>query len=315
VGARGLTGELATALLKTDEDLNRLVMINASHATKHAARIEAVWRRSMRLELLLDVACILLAAAATLVTVRTMRRLTGALEERARELDLFAARVAHDVLSPLSTIGLALPLIKERHCDDETTARFADRALASAKIVQRLVEGILAFARAGASADGEPSEVPKVIQSAIFELTSEAEQCHVKLSLERVDDCRVQCAPGVLTSILSNLVRNAIKYMGNSPTREVRLRVQARVRMVLFEVEDTGPGIARELQQYIFEPYARVLGSGQPGIGIGLATVKRFVTGNRGTVGVRSEPGKGSLFWFELPSASGSGPPPMLRAG
>ena len=67
--------------------------------------------------------------------------------------------------------------------------------------------------------------------------------------------------------------------------------------------EDTGPGIPPALGQRIFEPYVRGPNTGTPGIGLGLATVKRLVESHGGTLGVRAGPTGGALFWFELDEA------------
>ena len=82
-----------------------------------------------------------------------------------------------------------------------------------------------------------------------------------------------------------------------------RVTVQAFVRdaMARIEVADTGPGVAPELQAKIFEPFVRGPETGTEGAGLGLATVKRLVERHGGKVGVDSRPGKGSLFWVELP--------------
>jgi signal transduction histidine kinase len=77
------------------------------------------------------------------------------------------------------------------------------------------------------------------------------------------------------------------------------LRVFGRGDRARFEVIDTGPGIAPEILPRIFEPYVRGR-HGLPGIGLGLATVRRMVEAHGGTAGVDSSP-RGSRFWFELP--------------
>jgi len=76
----------------------------------------------------------------------------------------------------------------------------------------------------------------------------------------------------------------------------------------LSPVQDTGPGIPSEKKGALFEPYVRGE-SNQPGIGLGLATVKRLTEAHGGRVGVESSPGAGSTFWFELPK----GAPPVTR--
>ncbi len=113
----------------------------------------------------------------------------------------------------------------------------------------------------------------------------------------------VACSPGVLLSLLGNLLRNGLKYLGSAEVREVSLRVRERRGRVIFEVEDTGPGIPAELGTRIFEPYIRGPNTGAPGIGLGLATVKRLVESHGGSLGVRAGSRGGALFWFELDEA------------
>jgi signal transduction histidine kinase len=105
-------------------------------------------------------------------------------------------------------------------------------------------------------------------------------------------------------SLIENLVRNAIKYTADSTVRRVTVRAQSKRASVRVEVVDTGPGLPAGAEALIFEPFARMLSAeGKPGIGLGLATVKRLATAHDGLVGVESTPGQGCLFWFELPRA------------
>jgi signal transduction histidine kinase len=104
-------------------------------------------------------------------------------------------------------------------------------------------------------------------------------------------------------SVLGNIVRNAVKYMGDGARREVRVRVEATDgSTVRLEVEDTGPGIPRSLGERVFEPFVRGSSDGS-GSGLGLATAKRLVTAHGGRIGFRSQEGQGTLFWVELPQA------------
>src|SRR4029077_5684349 len=100
--------------------------------------------------------------------------------------------------------------------------------------------------------------------------------------------------------------RNAIKHMGQSPRREVAVRIDPRRDRVRFEVQDTGPGLPPELVSNASVPYVRGAGTAEPGLGLGLATVRRLVEGHFGRYGVTSRPGEGALFWFELPAADHS---------
>jgi signal transduction histidine kinase len=118
--------------------------------------------------------------------------------------------------------------------------------------------------------------------------------------------CHVACAAGVLTSVVSNLASNAIKYIGTGPVRRLEIRAREEAQVVRVELEDTGPGLAVGSEEQVFEPYVRGRATTQPGIGLGLATVKRLVEGHGGRVGVRSVLGQGCTFWFELPKVAGA---------
>jgi signal transduction histidine kinase len=110
----------------------------------------------------------------------------------------------------------------------------------------------------------------------------------------------------VLSSVVGNLLGNAIKYMPTeAKDRRVRVRAFEMGNRVRVEVSDTGKGLSKEAQDRIFQPYVRVDQS-RPGLGLGLATVKRLIEAYAGRVGVQSSAGRGAIFWFELPRHASS---------
>ena len=311
---RTLLGDLE----RVDTAIGRLVVFNIDHANQHATRIEEVWQRSLDIEIGLDVLCVLLAITATLLAFRAIRRYTRFLEERASALEDFSARMAHDVLSPLSTVGLVVPMLERRTLDDGQAQALARRATSSLQRVRTLVDDLLAFARAGAQPDPNAStDVKPVVEGIMGELGGQAAESNIALVAEPLASCQVACSPGVLTSLLSNLVRNAIKFMGDRPERRVQVRVTCPPDRVRVEVEDTGPGLPPGYESQIFEPYFRGPKPQQPGVGLGLAIVKRLAEALGGAVGVRSPvkpEGGGSIFWFELPRVAELQPSPSQPA-
>jgi len=299
----------------------KLVQMDAQAAEEAALRIEQVHRRADRMALQMDTLCVILAAVTAWLMVRAVAKARRIQEEhremierRAEELEQFAGRVAHDVLSPLATVGLALSLAHRNGSPPQKTA--AQRGTASLQRVRGIVDALLEFARSGARPEpGASTEVRPVVSGLLEELKPQAEAAAANLRVDPVQECAVACSPGVLVVILSNLMRNALKYLGESAERSVVLRVRPRRSAVLFEVEDSGPGIPAELGDHIFEPYVRGrrASATRPGIGLGLATVKRLVTAHGGALGTRRSALGGALFWFELPrveSAERSAEPP-----
>lgn len=293
------------------EIARQLVDYEAQAAREAAIRIEQQHTRAARLAFELDALAAVLSAAAAFLCFRVVRQVLRVKEEKAillrrkaEELEQFAGRVAHDIVSPLSTVGMSLTLAERAAPQASEALR---RGAASLSRVHRIVDGLLAFARSGARPEhGARAAVRPVLAGLRDELIPFAEQHQARLDLGDPPDCAVACAPGVLLSLLGNLLRNGIKYLGDRPRREVCLRIRANHGVVRFEVEDTGPGIPAGLVSSIFEPYFRGVHAGVPGIGLGLATVKRLVESHGGTVGVRRGEQGGALFWFELAQAAAS---------
>ena len=313
VARRTLADEARPAGDRAAAAAQELVDYDAQLAREAALRIESERARSNRLAFQLDALCAALALVAAWLAWRAFQQTHRIQEEhqrlverKAEELEQFAGRVAHDILSPLATVSLSLTVA-------ERTAPLAREALvrgaSSLARVRGIVDGLLGFARAGARPEpGARAEVAPLVAGLAEELLPFAAQHHALLEIEQVPACTVCCSEGVLLSLLSNLLRNAIKYLGAAQIREVSLRVRLRRGKVLFEVEDTGPGIPAELAGRIFEPYVRGPAEGVPGIGLGLATVKRLVESHGGSVGVRANPRGGSIFWFELEQAQAALP-------
>jgi len=304
VQARSLADSVAMpAADSADRELWQLQDRIASAGMQAAQHIERVRRSTILLSFGLDAFCIAIAAAFALVTVRAVRRHADLVEARAHELEQFAARIAHDIRGPLSPVLFALQTTSKAVSPEDARRPAVDRAIRSIGRVTTLIDDLLGFARAGGAIDplGRAS-VLEVARAAVEDARGQAESRGIDLRVEApAGDVTVACPAGVLMSLVSNLVRNAVKYMGAARERRVVVRVVRTGGDIRVEVADTGPGLPAEAVHRVFEPYVRADNSGQPGLGLGLATVKRFAGAYGGRVGVRSTSG-GCTFWFELPA-------------
>ena len=111
----------------------------------------------------------------------------------------------------------------------------------------------------------------------------------------------IRADEGRLRQILQNLLNNALKLTTGGG--EITLRAREKGAELIVEVKDTGPGIAKQMQERIFDPYYRVEADRQrlSGLGLGLALCKKLVELHGGRIWVESEKGKGSIFSFSIP--------------
>ncbi len=109
--------------------------------------------------------------------------------------------------------------------------------------------------------------------------------------------------PARLKQVLSNLVGNAPKFLGDNPSPRVEVGGEREGGLVTVFVRDNGIGIPDLEQEAVFQPFMRLEAECSPGLGIGLSTVKRAVEAWGGEVWAESAPGEGSTFYFTAPAA------------
>lgn len=289
-----VANELEVAVRETNEANRALI----------EARSSAVSVRRV-----LDILCYAAAGLGALLSAVLIHRhlklaaLYSELQEtKVRELELFSGRVAHDIMGPLQPVALCLEMLQRRLRTDGPSQEVFTRAQRSFQRVRLIVDGLLAFARAGARpAPDERSRLSEVLDEVRADLLPSAEQVGVELRIEPAPAIDVACTEAGITVLLENLILNAIKYVGEQGQRWVTARAEVGETSVRLVVQDSGPGLPPGMEQTIFEPYVRGRGVRQAGIGLGLATVKRIAEAHGGRVGVKSRPGAGATFWVELP--------------
>jgi len=236
---------------------------------------------------------------------RLLREYIIRMEYANRDLDSFAGRVAHDLKNILNPISLTVYNLTRSRGDPlkaEPQILRMERMLANAR---NLLEGLLAFSRAGRQTD-EPARasVAHEVRAVGEELRPAAEEAGARLEIQVAEDLHVACPATLLRIVVSNLVGNAIKFVRGRENRWVKISAQATPGdRVILTVEDSGPGIPQSHLDRIFEPFYRVPGTRIEGTGIGLATVHRIVTAYSGKVEAASELEKGTRFAVELPAA------------
>jgi signal transduction histidine kinase len=297
------------AVDRADDALETLIERSSVRGAREGDEIRLARGHTRSIVTSLDAVCVVLALFAATLALMSMRRVVVSLEEaqqtaesRAAELDLFAGRAAHDLVGPLTAPMFALQVVRRQLPDDERIQSAVRRGLSGLERAREVADGLLEFARAGAPRDiGASAPFTEVARDCVDAVLKAPDAAGVDVRLEASEPFRVACNPGVLTSILANLLRNAVKHMGDAPVREVRVQTVMRDHAFRLSVIDTGPGVPPGLEEKIFEPFVRARDD-KPGVGLGLATVKRLANAYGGAAGYQRV-GDRSVFWVNLPIA------------
>ncbi len=215
------------------------------------------------------------------------------------------ATVAHEFRTPLTSLRMAIHLCAEEVVGP-LTEKQADLMAASREDCERLqgiVDDLLDLSRIQSGRMAlrvERLDVGALLEGAAGGLRSAAEAGGVELTVTSEETPDVQADPERIQLVLTNLLANALRH--TAPGGRVEARAMPTGGAVRFEVRDTGEGIAREHHDRIFDKFYRVPGARPGGVGLGLYISREIVQAHGGAMGVESEPGKGSNFWFTLPA-------------
>ena len=230
------------------------------------------------------------------------QRVRQNLEQRYKDLEKFASVVSHDIKSPLANIISLTELLKEENKDNfnEETSQYIDFLSQASYSLRNYVDGLLIFYRSDKILEKEEEDVDlKNFFESITKLYAVKPDVEINYPqygrLERVNKA-------ALTQIFFNLISNGLKY-NDKEHRRVDINFHPTDEFYEFEVIDNGNGIPKESFRKIFELFSTLDlndRDGNPGSGIGLATVQKLIHHMGGDISIESEPGKGSTFRLQI---------------
>lgn len=251
------------------------------------------------------------------IEVQYLAREKATAEEATRLKSSFLALMSHEIRTPMNgVLGMVQLLARTRL--SRRQRGYVEALEKSGESLLTILDDVLDFSRIEAdviSFESIAFDPREVIDSVVLLLGARAREKSISLSF-RTDELppAVKGDPTRLRQVLLNLVSNAIKF---TPAGGVKIRAaqqaagENRVR-VTFTVEDTGIGISYTQQQQLFDAFTQADTSTRRtygGTGLGLSICKKLVELQGGHIGVESEAGAGSVFWFELEFEIADAPP------
>jgi signal transduction histidine kinase len=223
------------------------------------------------------------------------------------ELDAYAHTVAHDLKNPLGALVGFSDMLETEYTElsDEQLLLCVSTIAKSARKMTNIIEELLLLASVRKMEDvrTEPLDMAAVVVEALDRLADMIAGHQAEIITPEVWPAALGYGPWV-EEIWVNYVSNGLKYGGQPPQVEMGGKLlNGPAGQVRFWVRDNGAGLSPDDQARLFTPFTQIHQARAEGHGLGLSIVQRIVEKLGGQVGMESEAGQGSVFFFTLPSA------------
>ncbi len=238
------------------------------------------------------------------------KRMEQELEERAveltrlnKEMEEFVYITSHDMRSPLISVEAYMHRLLDDYKEvlSKEAINHVERIWVNIEFMNNLISSMLDLSRITTQkAQYETVDFYSLVKMAISELEPRIREKNIEVFLDE-DMPEIYCDKIRINQVLTNLIGNAIKFMGETPDPRIEVGYNDEEKFHEFYVKDSGIGIAEEFHEFIFKPMQRLKEIEADGAGMGLTITKKIVESHGGSIWIESKEGKGSTFYFTLP--------------
>ena len=227
-------------------------------------------------------------------------------QERISTIGRLSSSIVHDLRNPLAAVYGGAEMLVDSELTPVQVKRLAANIYRASRRIQELLQDLLNVSR-GNARGAEMCRLSDVAAAGCEPLLAAAEAQRVQLQVEIPEDIELPLERNRMERVFSNLVGNALEVMPAGG--QILITARSENGFVVAEVRDTGPGIAPEIRNNLFEPF--VSAGKKNGLGLGLALSRQTVLDHGGDMSAESEPGGGACFRLRLPV--GATPVPSAR--
>jgi signal transduction histidine kinase len=236
--------------------------------------------------------------------IELRRQVETELKRSLTELERFADVASHDLQEPLRSVASCLQLLEMQYKDkiDDQGKQLIEYAVQGSRRMKTLIKALLAYSNIGNTGLAVTTcNCNEIVKEALGELKKDIDQSGAEVICD--DLPVIQADKFRLLLLFTNIIHNAIKYAAGGRKPQIRISCENVDRSWRFSISDNGIGIEKEYFKQIFVAFKRLHTQEEyDGSGIGLAICRRIIEQHKGRIWVKSEPGKGSIFYFSIPA-------------
>jgi light-regulated signal transduction histidine kinase (bacteriophytochrome) len=235
---------------------------------------------------------------------QALQTANAALQQANADLQLFAYSAAHDLQEPLRILTVYSELLQKTFGGQlgQLGEEFIRHSVEAATRMDNLLRDLRTYMQVSATyhPPSEETDAGEVLNKALLDLQPAIEESGASITVATLP--RVRIHEFQMEQLFLNLIGNAIHYRNSEP--RIKIAAALQDKNWVFSVQDNGIGIEPRFKEQIFGVFKRLHTNSQyPGTGMGLAICQRVIERAGGRIWVESEPGKGSTFYFTIPTA------------